>query len=259
MGYQLHISRIEKENEKMQKTLENVPSEFRGTTGEMKLFDDLHAAFQQDDLTPKKVGVEMPDVIQTVVTQNGERIRTPIGWDMKTGENISAKDIEKAKRYKEIYNTDYCIVVTAKGITAKDSKNFRTGLIGEREGVLLVHPKMVIAVAELTRKFVIEKTKLIKNSNGRESKQIRLYEYVTSSARFRKMQEKIEKKLKLDELQRKEEAYAKKTWNERKNLVQDWFDLDRDDQKMIDSMTEKEGDDERNDEEDTSNDERKRT
>jgi hypothetical protein len=118
---------------------------------------------------------------------------------------------------------------------------------------------MVIAVAELTRKFVIEKTKLIKNSNGRESKQIRLYEYVTSSARFRKMQEKIEKKLKLDELQRKEEAYAKKTWNERKNLVQDWFDLDRDDQKMIDSMTEKEGDDERNDEEDTSNDERKRT
>lgn len=92
-----------------------------------------------------------------------------------------------------------------------------------------------------------------------ESKQIRLYEYVTSSARFRKMQEKIEKRLKLDELQRKEEAYAKKTWNERKNLVQDWSDLDRDDQEMIDSITEKGEHDERNDEEDTSSDEGKRT
>ena len=82
---------------------------------------------------------------------------------------------------------------------------------------------------------------------------------MTSSTRFRKMQEKIEKKLKLDELQRKEEAYVKKTWNERKNLVQNWFDLDGDDQEMIDSMTEKEEHDERDDEEDASSDEGKRT
>jgi hypothetical protein len=173
---------------------------------------------------------------------------------MKTGENITAKDIEKAKRYKEKYNTDYCIVVSAKGITAKDSKNFRTGLIGEREGVLLVNPKIAIALGELTRKFIIEKTKLMKSSNGIDSKQIRLYEYIISSARFRKMQEKIEKKLKLDELQRKEEAYAKKTWNERKKLIQNWFDLDRNDQKMIDSMTEKEEFNEEDDDEDRSKD-----
>lgn len=247
MEYKLHISRIEKENEKMQKTLENVPPEFKGTAGEMKLFDDLHTAFQQDDLMPKSVGVEMPDVIQTITMQSGERIRTPIVWDMKTGENITAKDIEKAKRYKEKYNTDYCIVVSAKGITAKDSKNFRTGLIGEREGILLVNPKLAIPVAELTRNFVIEKTKLIKNSNGRTSKEKKLYEYITSSARLRKVQEKIEKKLKLDELQRKEEARAKKTWNERKNLIQDWFELDRDDQETIDSMIDKEEVDEEED------------
>jgi len=202
----------------------------------------------------KKVGVEMPDVIQTIVTQSGERIPTPILWDMKTGEDIKPKDIEKAKRYKEKYDTDYCIIVNAKGITTKDSKNFRTGLIGEREGVLLVNPKLAIALGELTRKFIIEKTKLIKSNNGIDSKQIRLYEYITSSARFRKMQEKMDKKLKLDELQRKEEARAKKMWNERKSLIQDWFELDRDDQEMIDSMTEKEEFDEEEGDEDTSED-----
>jgi len=41
---------------------------------------------------------------------------------------------------------------------------------------------------------------------------------------------------KLDELQRKGEAYAKKTWNERKGLIQDWFNLDRNDQEIIDSI-----------------------
>ena len=245
--HNLHISRIErenekmqKENEKMQKILENVPPEFRGTAGELKLFEDLHEAFQQDVFVPKKVGAEMPDVIQTVTTDRGNRIDTPIIWDMKTGKKITPRDIEKAKKYKEIYNTDYCILVTANGITTKDSKGFRTGLIGEREGVLLVNPKMVIAVAELTRRFVIERTRLIKNSSGRESKQIRLYEYMTSSARFRKVQERIDKKLKLDELQTREEERTKRMWNERKNLVQDWFDLDREDQEIIDSMTEKE-------------------
>jgi hypothetical protein len=121
MEYKLHISRIEKENEMMQKTLENVPPDFKGTAGEMKLFDDLHTAFHQDDLVPKSVGVEIPDVIQTIITQSGERIRTPIVWDMKTGENITAKDMEKAKRYKEKYNTDYCIVVMPKpGSRRKD-------------------------------------------------------------------------------------------------------------------------------------------
>ena len=215
--FNLQISRIQKQNggladqvQRLQQTLENVPPEFRGTTGEIMLFDELHSAFPQDKLIPKTVGVEMPDVVQTVVVESGESIDTPILWDMKVGENVTAKDIEKAIRYKEKYNTDYCIVVTAKGITAKDSKNFRTGLIGKREGVLLVHSKIVVGIAELTRNFLIEKTRLMTNNNGRASKQVKLYEYITSSARFRKMQEKIEKKLKLNELQRKEELVRKR-------------------------------------------------
>jgi len=58
-----------------------------------------------------------------------------------------------------------------------------------------------VALGELTRKFIIEKTKLTKSNNGKDSKQVRLYEYLTSSTRFRKMQEKIGKRIKLDELQ----------------------------------------------------------
>ena len=88
--------------------------------------------------------------------------------------------------------------------------------------MVLIHSKIVGLVGELTRNFIIEKTQAVKNRNGRDSKEKKLYDYITSSTRFRKMREKIEKKLKLDELQRKEEAYVKKIWIERDGLIQGW-------------------------------------
>jgi hypothetical protein len=234
---QLLLSRVQEEAEKMRQTIENIPPEFRGTAGELVLLEELRAAFPHDDLIPKKVGVEMPDVVQTIVTESGERIHTPILWDMKTGKDVKDKDIEKAKRYKEKYDTDHCIIVTSKGITARDSKSYRISIIGKRENVVLIHPKIVGLVGELTRSFIIEKTQAVNNSNGRDSKEKKLYDYITSSARFRKMREKIEKKLKLDELQRKEEAYVKKIWIERDGLIQGWYDLDKEDREMLGAIT----------------------
>jgi hypothetical protein len=45
------------------------------------LFNDLHNAFPDDELVSKKVGVEMADVIQTVVIKNREKIAPPIVWE----------------------------------------------------------------------------------------------------------------------------------------------------------------------------------
>ena len=50
------------------------------------------------------------------------------------------------------------------------------------------------------------------------------------------------KKLKLDEIQRKEEAYIIKLWNESKKLRQDWYDLDREDQENINEIIQEEED-----------------
>ena len=69
---------------------------------------------------------------------------------------------------------------------------------------------------------------------------MKLYEYITSSARFRKMQEKMLKKIKLDDIQRLEEAYIIKIWKEAKKLRQDWYDLDREDQDNINEIIQEE-------------------
>jgi hypothetical protein len=60
----------------------------------------------------------------------------------------------------------------------------------------------------------------VKNSNGRDSKEKKLYDYITGSIRFRKMREKIGKKTKLEELRRKEMTYFTKSWKDKAKLIQ---------------------------------------
>jgi hypothetical protein len=180
----LQHRRIKEENqsllnqvEKLQKALDSVPPELRGTAGEIVLFDHLHDAFPKDEFMLKKVGVKMADVIQMVVLENGEKLAPPIAWDKKTDKDkVSKDDIEKAKSYKIIHNTDLSIIVT-KGITEKDSNNT---LIGTREGILLVHPSIVVEICKLLRSFIIEMAKH-RSNDGRASKQAKLYDHLISA------------------------------------------------------------------------------
>ena len=48
------------------------------------------------------------------------------------------------------------------------------------------------------------------------------------------------KKIKLDDIQRLEEAYIIKIWKEAKKLRQDWYDLDREDQDNINEIIQEE-------------------
>jgi hypothetical protein len=94
---------------------------------------------------------------------------------------VTSRDIVKAKKYKEIYDSDHCLIVTKKGITKMDSKCYQSNIFAERENIVLVNPKIVPIVGELMRRFIIEKVQAVKNSNGRNSKEKNLYDYITGS------------------------------------------------------------------------------
>jgi hypothetical protein len=245
--YKLHIQRLEKDNteltdktkqltgqiEEQRKTIENIPPELRGTGGEIDLFNDLHNAFPKDELVPKKVGVEMADVIQTIVIENGEKIAPPIVWDRKTGDKVTSLDINKARKYKTTHNTDFSIIVTEKGITKKDSNNT---LIGTREGIYLVHPTIVVEIGRLFRTFIIEMAKRTNSNKGKTSKQATLYDYLSGSEYARTLKMIRDAKSNLDDLQRKEEDYHKTTWNTRKKSIDEWFKIGEWNQQIINGI-----------------------
>jgi hypothetical protein len=230
--FELQHSRIESDNkklmdqvEKLQKTLDNIPPELRGTAGEFVLLDELKKEFGLDEFTPKKVGVAMADIMQIIVTKTGERITNPIVYDKKTDDSVTALDIAKAKKYKTIHNTDHCIIVT------KDIKDNR--LTEERQGILLVHPVAVVDIARQIRSLLVETSRQWKNNKGRDSKQAKLYEHFTSSEYARDLKSRLDTKSKLDELQRKEEDYVKTVWSKRKEFVNQWFELDKKNDRII--------------------------
>lgn len=234
--FDLQSSRIEEENknlmkqvEKLQKTVDNIPPELRGTAGEFVLLDELKKEFDKDEITPKKVGVAMADIVQIIVTEKGERISTPIVYDKKTGDKVRNTDLEKAKNYKRIHNTDHCIIVT------KDI-NQENRFTETRDGILLVHPLAVVDVAKRIRSFIIENSKLAKINGGRDSKDM-LYEFLTSSEYNRDRQTRIEVKLKLDELQRKDDEYHRTLGNKRRELIRKWDELDSKLDGFISDMT----------------------
>jgi hypothetical protein len=62
-------------------------------------------------------------------------------------------------------------------------------------------------------------------------------DYVTSTERFRKIEEKMLTKSKLDQLQKNEEEYHERKWKEWKKTIQSWYDADMDDQKKLVDMS----------------------
>jgi hypothetical protein len=175
----------------------------------------------------------MGDIIQTVV-ENGRKIVPPIVWDNKEAAKVTPSDILKAKNYKVTHNTDYSIIVTEKGITTKDSNNM---IFGEREDIKLVHPIAVIDIARIFRSFIIDQAKLTSSNKDRTSKEARLYEYLKSSEYGRTIETMKEAKMKLDELQRREEKYHKETlWKNRTEIIEAWIRIVEQNQKKIDDV-----------------------
>lgn len=117
--YKLQIRRLEQYNNKLlvqveeqRKRLHNIPGELGGTAGENGLLDELNKEFRTDDISAKKNGIAMADIVQFIVTEKGERIRTPIVYDKKTSNKVTLADLIKAKNYKTVHNTDHCMIVT---------------------------------------------------------------------------------------------------------------------------------------------------
>jgi hypothetical protein len=102
---------------------------------------------------------------------------------------------------------------------------------------MTVHPWAVVDIAKQIRNFLIEESKQRKNNTGRELKQSKLYDYLTSPEYSRNIKTRLDMKLKLDELQRKEEDYHRSTWSKRDQFIKKWFEVDRNNDRNITDIT----------------------
>ena len=61
-------------------------------------------------------------------------------------------DITKAKKYQEIHGTRYVIIVSS-NLPKRDVKS---GLLGDWDGIYLVHPSIIVSFAKYLRNAIVE-------------------------------------------------------------------------------------------------------
>jgi len=216
----LQIERLNRLTEELKKQLQRSQSELKGEAGEIDLYASLTQAFDQDFFVRQKRGTSMGDIVQKIRTTSAS-LETPIVYDNKQAESVTAKDIEKAKKYKDIHATEYVIIVSS-NLPKKDIKN---GLFGEKEGILLCHPSIVVDVAKQIRRAIIEICKQSESKKDRESKESKLYDYIRSSEFATTVEKLHDVYQKSADLQDSEERAHARLWKERKKLHQQINDV----------------------------------
>lgn len=210
------IDRLKKKVDELGKQLSQTQSELKGEAAEVNLLRILQDEFRDkgDHFEKETRGSCGADIIQQIMIPPGELLENKIAYDNKESTNITKQDIEKAKKDKDRLRTDYFIIVS-RNLPKRDCKD---GLYGEKEGILLVHPDIIVAVAWIIRKAIIEISKEATSKQDLETKQSKIYDYVRGREFNSQIESICEAHKKLFDLQDKERKDHETTWKKREEL-----------------------------------------
>lgn len=212
----VQLLRLNQDVEKLRNQTKHTQPELKGEAGEINLYSMLETGFKDDVFERQKRGISSGDIIQRIRTTSG-LLETPIVFDNKESQNITKSDIEKAKRYKIIHKTNYVILVS-KNLPKKECG---TGVIGEREGILLIDPSVVIAVTAQIRKFLIELSREKLSQKDRNSKEAKMFSFITSSEITGNLNSLSEIYIKMNDLQIKEQKEHQNQWRNEKKFLEE--------------------------------------
>ena len=228
----LQISRFSEKVESLEKQLKQSQSELKGEVGELDLLASLTEAFPNDHFRRQKRGTSSGDVMHQI-RENGKSFDIPIVYDNKAAKTVTKSDIEKAKKYQKIHGTNYVIIVSSRLPKTK----VPNGLYGTQDGILLVHPSIVVEITKQLRNSIIEISKLQLSSKDQKSKQTQLYEYMIGSEFSRIMDNISTAHEILYKIQSKEEKDHQTLWKARRNEIDKLVRLSNDFSSGIESIT----------------------
>jgi hypothetical protein len=208
----IQIQRFKHEVQSLNEKLTKKQSELSGEAGEVNLLKKLEQAFPTDDFKTQSRGNSCGDIIQYIKNDSGIVLPDTIVYDNKEAKSITKQDIEKAQRYKEIHNTDWVIIVS-KNLP----RDIADGLGGEKGGIKMYHPLVVILLAREIRNGLLGIAKESSSKIDQQNKRAALYDYIRSKEFSRNLASLYEVEAKLADLQRKEEKQHHTLWKDRES------------------------------------------
>ena len=155
------------------------------------------------------------DIIQRIRTQSGALLEIPLVYDNKEVATITKKELDKQKYYKENEGTDYLFVVSP-----NLPKSIKNRAVGKKEGITLIRRDIIVEIAEQIRNAIIEICKNSESKKDQETKQSRIYSYITSREFCRKIESLDKINSDMISIQQEEEKDHQTIWKRRKALLQ---------------------------------------
>jgi hypothetical protein len=203
----IQLQRLNTDLEKLKNETIKTQPELVGEAGEINLCSRLENEFKNDIFERPKRGSSSGDIIQHIRI-NEKTLQTPIVYDNKESQHITKLDIEKAKRYKAVHKTNYVMIVS-KNLPKKECD---IGIIGEKEGILLVHPSIVLELTRQIRKFLVDISREKISQQDRQNKEAQMFTFITSEEVARKLNTLYEAYNKMKDLQTKEQRDHQNLW-----------------------------------------------
>ena len=182
----------------------------QGEGGELLVEDVLQSAFRNDDVREIKKGELGADCIQTVLNSS-DIVAGVIVWESKRAKTWSSKWVTKVKTDRQREKGDFSVIVSdilPKGKSSMESID---------DLVWVCKFEHVEAMATLLRMALIRTTDKLIHSEGKETKAVELYNYMTGDEFTQAMRLVYGSYVQDLEDIATEERSMKLKWNSRKN------------------------------------------
>jgi hypothetical protein len=206
------ISSMQKQIEDLKRRAEQGSQQLQGEVQELELEALLGAKFPFDSLEPVRKGEHGGDLLQRVVSSQGQSCGS-ILWETKRTKNWSDGWLPKLREDQRSAKAEIAVIVTH--ALPKDTEGFE--LIDD---VWVTHPRTMIPVACVLRHSLIEIETARRSSDGLQTKAEMVYQYL-SGPRFRqRVQAIVEAFSSMQEDLDKEKRAISKQWAKRDEQIQ---------------------------------------
>lgn len=210
-----HITLTEDFN-KMQDKFRTKQSELIGEVGEIELLETLKEYFPNDDFTTQTRGTSEADIVQTI-HHNHQPLDIRICYDNKQKTSVTKTHVDKAKIYQQIHSTKHVLIVSS--ILPK--MDIPNSLVGTKDGILLVHPKIIGEVVKLLRENLISIHTKSSTEKNRDTKESELYNFITGHQFAMQLSVMSNCYHKLDKLLTTEMTSHTRSWKQRKKILEE--------------------------------------
>jgi len=206
------IASMQRAIEELKRKAEQGSQQLRGEVQELELESVLRVKFPFDFIEPVPKGECGGDVLQRVVSANGQAGGT-ILWECKRTRNWSDGWLAKLREDQRTAKAEISVLVSE--VLPKGVENF-----GAVDGVWVTNPRVALPVAIILRHTLLEVSMARQVSEGQQTKTEMVYQYLTGPRFRQRVEAMVEAFSSMREDLDKERKAIMKQWAKREEQIE---------------------------------------